>query len=299
MSVNCLNARGFKSSSGFAVVLLVLCLAALLLEHVAAAPAPTGFGSGIIKVLSSPPSWSTVICAMVGFGTGIYLCFLGGSIALPSLSIIGFVTVSTCCSIVAWNVEPSVGYTQRESTYFSIWLGTGVAGAALSALSPPIIGLTAGAAFGGFVIGLWFVTLQSGGLVKTDSGRGVLYGLLTAAFGLIALYVEPRVISISTAVTGAFIFIAALDLLLVTGWDEGLLAFVTVGVEGDGATGRYVFDRTKWAYAVSICVFGLLGAVIQWVAERRRGVTANSSVGGLKIRLFGAVVVATRTKRRR
>lgn len=79
-----------------------------------------------------------------------------------------------------------------------------------------------GCLFGGFCVGMWFLTLKSGGLVENQTGRGILiavFGIIAWAFSF-SRYTRPYALIGSTSFGGSTAFVIGIDCFSRAGYKE-------------------------------------------------------------------------------
>lgn len=154
------------------------------------------------------------IFVAVGVLTGLFICFLGLKLFVPSLFIVTFLAVFLAFFVLLLNVALS-----STSSNGARWGCVAAAG---------ILGIIAGILmvvlrrFGVFVLGAWLgvISLNLGySLIVAHLGAGLwIYICLAVAAGLlggvIAYFVHEHAIIVSTAVGGAYIALKAFSLVL-------------------------------------------------------------------------------------
>ncbi|KAJ3307756.1 hypothetical protein HDU76_004393 [Blyttiomyces sp. JEL0837] len=242
---------------------------------------PTDFGREAPPVLS-PNTWESILVGLTLIILGSFLTLYGGWRTYPSAFVIGYVVTSTICVLTAWNSEPEIGYNQREALYIAVWIGTGIAGGVLAVLMPPLA-VVAACGFAGFVfLGLWFCSLESGGVLKTPVARGLFFSVVTIVPAALSFFLSDLFLNIATAFTGPFLAILGVDLFLRSGLDVGVASFVTFGKEGAMEAQRYTLDTNKEIMLGAVAAFSVLGMVFQW-----RVMSFYKAMGGKRVTVGG------------
>ncbi|KAI8072953.1 hypothetical protein BC940DRAFT_292019 [Gongronella butleri] len=180
---------------------------------------------------------------------GLYFAIFGYRFFRPTMALVGFVFFAEMTWIGLTNNEPQFGYPHTEIVYICVSIGIGIIGAVMFAYMFMFfiyfIGVVAGIYFAVFIMS-WkeslVIEVQVARICFTV-GMGVLWAF---AIYLLELYA----VIISTAFTGAYLFIMGLDFFAHT-------AFVNAW--------RYFFDGNKFhynAYIINMQTYIMLSFVI-------------------------------------
>ncbi|KAI8619501.1 hypothetical protein BC830DRAFT_763202 [Chytriomyces sp. MP71] len=209
-----------------------------------------------------------MIAAVLTF-LGLYLVVFGGNGTYLSVYANGFMSVSSFCVLLTWNVEPLSGYSQRAALYLAVYFITGFVGGLLFGFIP-FIGHLLACAYYGLLIGIQLLCLASGGIFSTILGRQLFLIPFVIAALLFSMYHPKHVLSALSGFSGMFIVILGIDLWAQTGLFVGVAAFMTLSEVGAWQASLYVFDQPKMIMVSVSMVFGAIAGVFQYRAAIRK-----------------------------
>lgn len=203
---------------------------------------------------------------------GFLLCFFGYRLFHVTMFLIGFYFFGNISYIGMVN-----GGVTSETLLLVISIVVGILGGLLliccSRLGVAVLG-----ALALYSLGLWILGWQSGGVITSRVGRGILLGVLAAVGFFIGLCRERETVIVGSALVGAYSFVAGVDMFAHTGFVNQADSFIN---SKNNIDSRVSLDAKQYALLATFIVMALLGMAVQFRAwGRRRFYPAGNTPAG-------------------
>jgi len=219
---------------------------------------------------------------------GFLLCFFGYRLFHVTMFLIGFYFFGNITYIGMAN-----GGVTSETLLLVISIVVGIIGGLLliccSRLGVAILG-----ALALYALGLWILSLKSGGLITSHVGRGIFLGVLVIVGLILGCFREREVVIIGSALVGAYSFVIGVDFFAHTGFANSAGSFINSKAPIDNRVGG--ISGKEWALVATFIVMAILGMAVQFYAwgrrsfypaNSRRGVNGGNAVYTEKPSRFG------------
>ncbi|KAG0334999.1 hypothetical protein BG000_007868 [Podila horticola] len=192
---------------------------------------------------------------------GFLLCFFGYRLFHVTMFLIGFYFFGNISYIGMAN-----GGVTSETLLLVISIVVGILGGLLliccSRLGVAVLG-----ALALYSLGLWILGWQSGGVITSHAGRGILLGILAVVGFFIGLCRERETVIVGSALVGAYSFVVGVDMFAHTGFVNQADSFIN---SKNNIDNRVALDGKQYALLATFIVMALLGMAIQFRAWGRR-----------------------------
>ncbi|KAG0343481.1 hypothetical protein BG004_005275 [Podila humilis] len=192
---------------------------------------------------------------------GFLLCFFGYRLFHVTMFLIGFYFFGNISYIGMAN-----GGVTSETLLLVISIVVGILGGLLliccSRLGVAVLG-----ALALYSLGLWILGWESGGVITSKTGRGVLLAILAVVGFFIGLCRERETVIVGSALVGAYSFVAGVDMFAHTGFVNQADSFIN---GKNNVEDRVDLNGEQYALLATFVVMALLGMAVQFRAWGRR-----------------------------
>ncbi|KAG0215781.1 hypothetical protein BGX28_008091 [Mortierella sp. GBA30] len=206
-------------------------------------------------------TWQRIVAGFVLLLIGIVLTFRGYRHYRFSMFLAGFIAGCVIVYSILTNVEPSQGWDKRQIIYVFSCIGGGLVLGGICWLLHRFTIWVLGAVTG-LVIAVYILAWRNEGLIRSKGGRiGLMVG--ASVLGLIvALFLGRRILIPATAVVGAYMTVAGIDLFARTGFTESIKKFFTTDSSVDYrlTTNLYIM----LGVVGGLILLGLLFQILSW-----------------------------------
>ncbi|KAJ2693071.1 hypothetical protein H4R19_006058 [Coemansia spiralis] len=198
------------------------------------------------------------IVAGVGLiAIGLFMTFVGYRLVKALVFLAGFCAMGGLVLYAEYLIRPPhEGEKARRLWYLAIAAVIGAAaGSALLFLYK--VGIALVGALGGFAAASWILSMRSGGVIHSSTGRALLILALVAAGMAAALFLHRPAVIVLSSVWGAYALFVGIDCFARTGFQSTALAFL------DAPGAIYVTSPGVFAMIAGMALAALLGVFVQ------------------------------------
>ncbi|KAL1920980.1 uncharacterized protein VTP21DRAFT_11615 [Calcarisporiella thermophila] len=204
-----------------------------------------------------------IVGAVILIAVGLYFALLGYRFFKVTMFFVGLYVVSILVATALLNTNAA----SNTALVLGVSLGVGVV-AGLILVCCWFVGLFFLGGLGGFFLAMFILSLKTGGLIESNTGRIIFIICLVVAGGVLIWFLEKPITIIFTSLIGSFSLFLGIDFFAQTGLYACFDAFLH--------SGRFVADGKVYGMLAGMAVFFLIGLIVQF--------KFHSSLGGFRSR---------------
>ncbi|TPX40225.1 hypothetical protein SeMB42_g06082 [Synchytrium endobioticum] len=214
---------------------------------------------------------------------GLILAFFGYRLFNLILFLAGAYAGGLIAYIILLNSEPNGGYANRDTIIIVVVLVVALISGLLT-LCVWRIGLTILGGLMGLALGFFILSWVSGGTIQSQVGRIILLVVLSLLGSMLIHWITRPLIITSTAIIGAYSFIAGVDIFAQTGFSLAAQQFIN---DRNGLNlSSFAVGPRMYGTLAGFVVTALVGAVFQFAQTRTH--TWNQPKGFVRYPHYGS-----------
>lgn len=205
------------------------------------------------------PDIPTSIIGVLGIIAGFLLSMFGLKLMKPTLFISGYVFMMLVGIVLLARLEPSGGYQNAEVIIMAGSSAMGVVGG-LIALAYFRVGMTMLGATTGSLFAMFTLTFSPDSALNTDVSRMIYIFAFGGIGAVLVHFAEAYMVMFTTAMMGAYIFIASIDIFAQT----GLFSEFTNLLTGQSHFSEVSHDTHLMLMLFAMMAMAMVGMAVQY-----------------------------------